>query len=389
VQGEGFTMKRTIVATIMLVAVVCAAQPSQKKASVHANGAIWYDTAGHVINAHGGGVLPYGGRFYLYGEHKVYGVQGNRAHVGVHMYSSPDLIAWKDEGIVLGVENNRDSDISDGCILERPKIVHNAKTGKFIMYFHLERAEFPGYDDARVGIAVADTPTGPYRFAKSLNPTPGTYPVNAREEEKTPAALERSEKEWMVSLAPSDAGRKALIYPACIERGQDSRDMTLFVDADATAYLIHSSERNSTLHFCELTEDYLDFTGRWWRVAEKDWTEAPAVCRKDGWYYLIGSGCTGWDPNAARYYRARKITGPWERCGNPCRGVNPANALGPELTWGAQSNYILEVSPALHLAMFDIWNPSNQVDSRLVWLPVSFGDGEMSIRWRNVWRSKE
>ena len=95
-QGEGFTMKRTIVATIMLVAVVCAAQPSQEKASVHANGAIWYDTAGHVINAHGGGVLPYGGRFYLYGEHKVYGVQGNRAHVGVHMYSSPDLIAWKD-----------------------------------------------------------------------------------------------------------------------------------------------------------------------------------------------------------------------------------------------------------------------------------------------------
>ena len=346
------------------------------------NGETWYDEAGYPINAHGGGVLSYDGCYYLYGEHKVYGVQGNRAHVGVHMYSSKDLRSWKDEGIVLAVENNIKSDIADGSILERPKIIHNAKTGKFVMYFHLERASFAGYDDARVGIAVADSPTGPYRFIQSLNPTPGTYPVNAREEEMTPQAMEKSKKEWLVSLAPSEEGRKALIYPACIARGQDSRDMTLFVDDDCKAYLIHSSERNSTLHFAELTDDYLEFSGRWWRVAEKDWTEAPAICKKDGWYYLIGSGCTGWDPNAARYYRAKKITGPWQRMGNPCQGVNPKNGKGPDLTWGAQSNYILKVSPSLYLAMFDIWNPTNQIDSRLVWLPISFGKGEITIPWR-------
>ena len=33
--------------------------------------------------------------------------------------------------------------------------------------------------------------------------------------------------------------------------------------------------------------------------------------------------------------------------------------------------------------MFDIWRPDNQVDSRLVWLPVVFGDGEITIRWQD------
>ena len=175
--------------------------PAAEPASRCRNGAIWYDTDGHVVNAHGGGVLAHGGKYYLYGEHKVYGKFGNRAHVGVHMYSSADLATWKDEGVVLGVENDQASDIADGCVIERPKIVYNAKTGKFVMYFHLERRG-RGYSDARVGIAVADGATGPYKFIRSLNPTPGTYPVNAREEDKTPEALERSKRE------------------------QDSRDMT-------------------------------------------------------------------------------------------------------------------------------------------------------------------
>ena len=33
--------------------------------------------------------------------------------------------------------------------------------------------------------------------------------------------------------------------------------------------------------------------------------------------------------------------------------------------------------------MFDIWNPKNQIDSRLFWLPVSFvDDGTLEIRWK-------
>ena len=46
---------------VLLVSLVSFA------AGAWTNGALWYDTNGHVVNAHGGGVLTHKGRFYLYG----------------------------------------------------------------------------------------------------------------------------------------------------------------------------------------------------------------------------------------------------------------------------------------------------------------------------------
>ena len=54
-------------------------------------GELWMDNNGVHINAHGGGILAYGERYYWYGEHKIEGEAGNKAHVGVHVYSSENL----------------------------------------------------------------------------------------------------------------------------------------------------------------------------------------------------------------------------------------------------------------------------------------------------------
>lgn len=349
------------------------------------NGGIWPDDHGVHINAHGGGILLDGGRYYWYGEHKVAGERGNAAWVGVHCYSSSDLLGWKDEGIALAVTRDA-GDIQEGCVLERPKVVRNAKTGRYVMFFHLETAGC-GYTSARVGIAVADSPAGPFSFLRSLRPDPGTWPQGGDPAERTSEAIERSRRECarIPHCGESEEGRAALIYPSAVEGGQDSRDMTLFVDDDGTAYHIFSSEFNSTLHVSELTEDYLGYSGRWWRIAEKDWTEAAAVCRRDGWYYLLGSGCTGWAPNAARLYRARSLRGPWERLGNPCSGVNPANGFGPELTFGGQSTFLLPLPDGRIVAMFDIWRPEDAIDGRYVWLPVDFSGDIPRIPWRDTW----
>ena len=64
-------------------------------------GAIWPDTNGIHINAHGGGFLWHEGSYYWFGEHKIEGEAGNKAHVGVHVYSSEDLYNWQDRGIAL------------------------------------------------------------------------------------------------------------------------------------------------------------------------------------------------------------------------------------------------------------------------------------------------
>ena len=349
------------------------------------NGGIWPDDHGVPINAHGGGILRDGGLFYWFGEHKVEGERGNAAWVGVHCYSSRDLLRWKDEGIALAVTKDG-GDIREGCVLERPKVVRCPKTGRYVMYFHLE---LPGseYRSARVGIAVADAPAGPYAFVRSLKPDPGTWPQDGDPADRSPEAIARSRAD--VARIPhcgeSQEGREALIYPAFVAGGQDSRDMTLFVDDDGKAYHVFSSEFNSTLHISELTDDYLGYSGRWWRAAEKEWTEAPAICRRDGWYYLLGSWCTGWEPNAARIYRARSIAGPWERLGNPCAGVNPANGLGPEKTFGGQSTFLLPLGDGRVIAMFDLWRPSNAIDGRYAWLPVDFSGDMPRIAWRDAW----
>ena len=59
--------------------------------------------------------------------------------------------------------------VTAGCVIERPKVIYNNKTDKFVLWFHLE-LKGQGYSAAQTGVAVADKPTGPYSFLKALNP---------------------------------------------------------------------------------------------------------------------------------------------------------------------------------------------------------------------------
>ena len=356
-------------------------------------GAIWPDTDGGHINAHGGGLLHHNGMYYWFGQHMVEGLAGNRAQVGVSVYSSRDLYNWKNEGIALPVSMEPGSDIEQGCIIERPKVIYNRTTEKFVMWFHLELKE-ERYRSARTAVAVADSPTGPYTYIRSMRPNAGHWPLNVREEHKDPEsvadAIEAEESE------PFSGGlnMRTLQYNligAHFEGGQMARDMTLFVDDDGTAYHVYTSEHNATLHIGELTEDYLAHTGRYLRIFEHRWMEAPALFRREGKYYLLASGCTGWDPNGARSAVADSIFGPWLELENPCVGVNPASKLGPEKTFGGQSTYVLRVEGLddAYIAMFDVWRPDNAIDGRYLWLPIEFTDQRYTVQWRDEWSLEE
>ncbi|HOK95090.1 MAG TPA: glycoside hydrolase family 43 protein [Anaerohalosphaeraceae bacterium] len=327
---------------------------------------VWPDNNGVHINAHGGGVLYYHDAYYWFGEHKTAGRRGNTAQVGVGCYSSKDLYNWKDEGIALAVSSDPNSEIVRGCIIERPKVVYNSKTNTFVMWFHLE-LRGQGYRAARTGLAVSDSVTGPYRYLRSFRPNARQWPVNAQQQDKMAGQENYLQRDF--------------------EIGQMARDMTVFVDDDGKAYHIHAAEENYTLHISELTDDYLDFTGRYARVLPWGHNEAPAVVKHQGRYYLLTSGCTGWAPNAARSAAAEHIFGPWTELGNPCRGVNPHNNLGPEKTFGGQSTFILPVQgkKEAYIAMFDVWVPSNPIDGRYIWLPVRFEDGRLVIEWLDEW----
>jgi beta-xylosidase len=163
--------------------------------------------------------------------------------------------------------------------------------------------------------------------------------------------------------------------------GQMARDMTVFVDDDGKAYHVFSSEENFTLDIAELTDDYTSHTGKFVRVYIGHQTEAPALFKHHGIYYMIGSGCTGWAPNAARWFTAKSIWGPWTYKGNPCKGDNA------EITYGGQSTYVLPVEGKKDAFIFiaDKWAPKNAIDGRYLWLPIEFNGDDISINWKNSW----
>lgn len=342
-------------------------------------GQIWADDNGVHINAHGGGMLYWKKTYYWFGEHKTEGPGGNNANVGVHVYSSKDLYNWKDCGIALAVSDDPASDITKGCILERPKVIYNRKTKKFVMWFHLEPKN-GGYDGAMIGIAQADKVTGPYTYIRCTRSNPQTWPVNVLPLHKEPVtgrnARERSNLNW--NEHPDSVNTLGRDF----QKGQHSRDMTLFVDDDGKAYHICSSESNSVIHISELTDDYLDFTGKYVRAFIGDRMEAPALFKKDGLYYFMGSECTGWAPNRARSAVAPSIWGPWTQIGNPC--VDPDS----ETTYHSQSTFFIPVAGKkdTFIYMGDRWTPDNAIDGRYIWLPVEFTpDGRFILHWYDEW----
>lgn len=340
----------------------------------------WPDRKGEHINAHGGGLLFHEGKYYWYGENRP--ARGFTTEVGVEVYSSSDLMNWEDEGVALAVSEEAGHDIERGCIMERPKVVRNPKTGKFVMLFHLE-LKGQGYAAARVGFAESDSPVGPFRFIRSLRPNAGKWPVDfsRRDIRKAKKLKESDYKEWWTPEW-REAIREGLLLARDVPGGQMSRDMTVYVDDDGKAYHIYSAEENLTLNIAELTDDYLDYTGRYVRVAPGGQNEAPAIFKRDGVYWMITSGCTGWAPNEARMFKATSLWGPWEQLPSPFVGKDAKKSFH------TQGTYIFKVEGTEDgfVFMADRWNPRSLKNSRHIWLPIDFeADSTPVIRWVDGW----
>ncbi len=305
-------------------------------------GEVWFDTEGKPINAHGGGMLYYSNIYYWYGENKVGRTwmpqantnwDGYRVEVtGIHCYSSGNLYQWQDRGLVLKAQpDDPSSDLHPSKVVERPKVAFNPKTCKFVMWMHIDSFD---YSSARAGVAVADSPEGPFQYHGSVKP-----------------------------------------------EGADSRDQTLFVDDDNKAYRIYSSESNHTVYISLLTDDWLKHAGKYTRVFEGLSLEGEALFKRSGKYYLLASHCTGWDPNPAYAAVADSIWGPWRELGNPCRGPDA------ETTFHSQSTYVFQVAGLndAYVFMADQWNKTDLPNSRYVWLPVLFRGRGPQLEWLDEW----
>ena len=123
--------------TIMFAAVAMMSCSTSSPTMPEVRGEIFPDTEGKHINAHGGGIIRHDGTYYWYGEHRGDGTPGS-GQEGVMCYTSDDLRTWENRGIVLAVSDTEGDPLERGGIIERPKVVYNPATGKFVMWFHHE-----------------------------------------------------------------------------------------------------------------------------------------------------------------------------------------------------------------------------------------------------------
>ncbi|MFG3718594.1 RICIN domain-containing protein [Streptomyces massasporeus] len=306
-----------------LFGALATAGPAQAAPQRITNGTQFTDGSGNPVHAHGGGVLKVGSYYYWFGEHR----NADNTFRYVDAYRSSDLKNWEFRNHVLTEAS--DPELATANI-ERPKVMYNASTGKFVMWMHKENGT--DYSEARAAVAVSDTVDGAYTWKGSFRPL-----------------------------------------------GQHmSRDITVFTDTDGAGYMISAARENYDLQIYRLTADYTGIAS----LVANPWPgghrEAPALFKRGGVYFMLTSGATGWNPNQQQYATATSIAGPWSAMKN----------VGDSTAYGSQTAFVLPVqgtSGTSYLYLGDRWGNSfggTVNDSRYVWLPLTFSNATtMSMSW--------
>ncbi|MFC8370454.1 RICIN domain-containing protein [Streptomyces sp. NPDC057239] len=308
---------------LALAGALATAGPAQAAPQTIANGTQFTDGSGSPVHAHGGGVLKVGAYYYWFGEHR----NADNTFRYVDAYRSTDLKNWEFRNHVLTEDSHPELATAN---IERPKVMYNAATGQFVMWMHKENGS--DYSEARAAVAVSDTVDGDYTWRGSFRPL-----------------------------------------------GQHmSRDITVFTDTDGAGYMVSAARENYDLHIYRLTADHTGIAS----LVANPWPgghrEAPALFKRDGVYFMLTSGATGWNPNQQRYATATSLSGPW----------SAMRDVGDPTAYGSQTAYVLPVqgsSGTSYLYLGDRWGNSfggTVNDSRYVWLPLTFPSStSMSLSW--------
>lgn len=316
---------RLILVMLIMMLFTCISFNSTVDAAVSSltNGTQFKDTSGNVIHAHGGCILKYGNYYYWYGEYR----DSSNYFLGVRCYRSTDLMNWEYRGEVLKPSSAAEL---NKCNVERPKVMYNASTKEFVMWMHWENGVH--YGEARAAVAYCSTPDGNFTYQGSFRPFANSGVI--------------------------DHDRP----------GYMSRDCSVFVDTDGKGYFISAANENMDLILYELTSDYKNIASIKAKLFVGKQREAPCLIKRNDYYYLITSGCTGWSPNQTKYAYSKSLSSGWSDLIN----------LGDSTTYRSQPAYIFPIqgtNGTTYLYTGDRWAGAwggKVNDSQYVWLPLLF-----------------
>jgi Glycosyl hydrolases family 43 len=270
---------------LMIFLVSCSRQSPRVETVTIDNVAPRRDVTGQIIDAHGGCVQFFNGRFYLYGT--AFGT--NKEYSGINslaVYSSPDLKDWKLEG---GLLKNPPTGV-----YYRPYVVFNPKTKKYVLWYNWYPKLWTGQD----GVAISDTPAGPFTIVTGKANLQGTCPG----------------------------------------------DGSLFVDNDGTGYYIYTDIANDySVRIERLTPDFLDSCHEMSKVMSTG-AEAPVMFRRNNIYYVLCGPLCATCPRGSevQVFTSLSPLGPFSTkpafninrffpgasSSSPAGGVTPTNEIG-------------------------------------------------------------
>jgi hypothetical protein len=344
----------------------------------------WLDSAGKPIQAHAGSLIAVGRDYYWYGENKEF-TDGKRGieSWGIRFYRSKNLYDWDDLGPLIPPNIvDADSPLSPKVVPERPHILFNPKTRKFVCWIKI-RGQGPQFRT----VMTADRITGPY----------------------------------------------TIVHPALKPAGMAAGDFDILADpASGKAYMYFEHDHSEVVCI-ELSEDWTDVTDRYTQFYQRrvpDTREGIACFRRQGLVYLTSSGMTGYFPNPSEIAVAHDYRGPFAVLGD----LHPSDQSRTSFNSQISSIFKHPTRKDLFIALADRWLPNltgqpdfeNGTESRLVhsaiakakslprepftdaeakilpqvadtahvntsvsryvWLPLSFEGAHPTIAWRDEWR---
>lgn len=205
--------------------------------------------------------LVHKGTVYLYTGHDEAPARQERYVMHEWLcFSSTDMVNWTEHSSPLNVKafTWAKDDAWASQVVER--------NGKFYWYAAVEHGTIHGKS---IGVAVADSPLGPFKDARGS------------------------------ALITNDMTTEAKI-------SWDDIDPTVWIDEKGQAYLFWG---NTICYYAKLKPNMTELDGPINKVALPNFTEAPWIHKRGDWYYL--SYASGF-PEKIVYAMSRKLEGPWE-----------------------------------------------------------------------------
>lgn len=223
----------------------------------------------------GPGGIKYGDKYYSYRQEN-----DEHGFKAINLYVSDDGYNWTFDKVVL--DRNSHPDLA-AAKLESGKVYLNPNTGEIVGWYHYENNR--DYTLARAAVA-SGKPGEVWTFHGSFRPN-----------------------------------------------GNESRDITYFIDDDGTGYIMSASNNNADFILYELKPNHIEIEREMLTLFKGQFREGPGFLKKDGYYYLFTSEAAGWYPSKGGYASATSMDGPWSEL----------RLVGNSSTFSGQSGYTFEV----------------------------------------------